>query len=129
MPQNRTLSAKQRKAIEGLVTAGTVAGAAQHAGCSRDTLYRWLRDDLDFAHALGEAEAETVAVIARRLAAVGPAAVEALHASMTDDAAPPAARIRAASAILGHVLRVRELAVVETRLHQLEATEPEAPAR
>jgi hypothetical protein len=129
MRQNRTLSAKQRRAIEGLVTVGTVAGAAAYAECSRDTLYRWLRDDLAFGEALHEAEMEAVSAIARRLAAVGPDAVATLEAAMTDDAATPAVRVRAASAVLGHVLQVRELAIVETRLQQLEAIEPAEPAR
>lgn len=125
MRQNRTLSSKQRRAIEGLLTTGTVAGAAQHAGCSRDSVYRWLKDDLPFIDTLNRAEAEAVAAIARRLVAVGPTAVSTLDAAMSDEATTPAVRVRAASAVLGHVLRLRELAVVEARLLALEADEPE----
>lgn len=123
MPQNRTLSAKQRRAVEGLVTIGTVSGAAAHAGCSRDSVYRWLRDDPHFVEFVRQTEVEAVAAIARRLTTIGQTAVDTLDHAMRDRDAPQGVRVRAASTVLSNVLRVRELAVVEARLLALEATD------
>jgi hypothetical protein len=122
MRQNRTLSAKQRRALDGLLAAGTVAGAAQRAGCSRDSVYRWLRDDPAFVQALRKAEAAATEAVSRRLLRLADTAADTLDEAMTSTASPPAVRVRSASVVLSALLRIRELATLETRLTQLEAS-------
>ena len=63
---DQTLSPKQRKAVHGLVLTGSVAGAAEYAGCCRDSIHRWTRQPA-FAHALHEAEADALDAVSRRL--------------------------------------------------------------
>lgn len=128
MSEDQTLTTKQRRAIEGLLLAGNVAGAAEHAGCTRDSIYRWMKQPA-FAQVLCEAEATAVDAVSRRLIRLADTAADTLDAAMTDAATPPAVRVRAASAVLGHVLQIRELATVEARLTELEAAEPPEPAR
>lgn len=40
---------KKKRFIETLAAQGTVSHAAQAAGVSRNTAYRWRQDDLEFA--------------------------------------------------------------------------------
>jgi hypothetical protein len=120
MSEDRTLTTKQRRAIEGLLLTGSVAGAAGHAGCTRDSIYRWAKQPV-FAQELREAEAAAVEAVSRRLLRLADTAADALDAAMTGDASPPAVRVRGAAVVLGALLRIRELCTLESRLLQLEA--------
>lgn len=51
---------KKKRFIETLAAQGTVSHAAQAAGVSRNTAYRWRRDDLEFAEAWDEAHDKAV---------------------------------------------------------------------
>jgi transposase-like protein len=51
---------KKKRFIETLATQGTVSHAAQAAGVSRNTAYRWRRDDFDFASLWDEAHENAV---------------------------------------------------------------------
>jgi hypothetical protein len=120
MSEDRTLSTKQRRAIEGLLLTGNVAGAAVHAGCTRDSIYRWSKQPA-FSQALRDAEAAAVDAVSRRLIRLADTAADTLDAAMTGEATAPAVRVRSASVVLAALLRVRELATLESRLAQLEA--------
>jgi hypothetical protein len=120
MSEDQTLTTKQRKAIEGLLLTGNVAGAAEYAHCTRDSIYRWNKQPA-FAQALREAEAAAVDAVSRRLIRLAETAADTLDAAMSGEATPPAVRVRSASVVLGALLRVRELATLEARLSQLEA--------
>ena len=122
MPTDRTpeqLTAKQRKAVEALLTTGEVAAAAQAAGVSRDTLYRWLKQPA-FLAAVREAEARALDDLSRLLVRLGRTATATLAKAMGDPSAPWATRVRAADAALGRLLQLRELATLESRVAELE---------
>lgn len=122
MSENRTLSAlspKQRKAVEALLTTGDATAAAQAAGIARDTLYRWLRQPL-FLEAVRAAEAQALDDLSRMLVRLGRTAVGTLAKAMSDAATPVATKVRAADATLGRLLTVRELAMLEARVAELE---------
>ena len=134
MPQNRTdrtsdLTPKQRQAVEALLTTGEVAAAAQAAGVSRDTLYRWLKQPA-FLQAVRDTEARALDDLSRLLARLGRTAAATLAKAMSDPAAPWATRVRAADAALGRLLQLRELATLEARVAELERVAGlEAPVR
>jgi transposase-like protein len=54
---------KKKRFIETLAAQGTVSHAAQAAGVSRNTAYRWRQDDLEFAEAWDEAHEKAVDVV------------------------------------------------------------------
>jgi len=113
------LTAKQRRAVAALLTAGDVSAAARETGVSRETLHRWLRQP-DFLEAVRVAEADALDNLSRSLVQLGRSAVETLEAAMGDPAAPWATRVRAADAALGRLLQLRELATLEARVTELE---------
>lgn len=120
MSEDQTLTSKQRKAIEGLLLTGNVAGAAEHARCTRDSIYRWTKQPA-FTQALREAESAAMDAVSRRLLRLAETAADTLDEAMTGGATPPAVRVRGASVVLGALLRVCELATLESRLAELEA--------
>lgn len=118
MADNLTL--KQRKAITALMTQPDTAAAARAAGVSRDTLYRWLAEPA-FQSALRKAEAAAIAAVSRSLVRLAERAAATLEGAMSDEAATASVRVRAADAVLGRLLQVRELVDLETRVQELEA--------
>ena len=122
MSVNRTdpsLTSKQRRAVGALLTTGEVVDAAQAAGVSRDTLYRWLKTPA-FQLAVRQAEAQALDDLSRLLVRLGRTAVATLAKVMNDPTVPPASRVRAADAALSRLLQLRELATLEARLTALE---------
>lgn len=114
------LTLKQRKAVTALLTTPDVTAAAKDAGVSRETVYKWMQLPL-FIAALHEAEAAALAAVSRSLVRLAERAAATLEGAMTDEAAPAATRVRAADAVLGRLLQVRELVVLEGRVRELEA--------
>ena len=115
----QALSAKQRTAVEALLAAGEVSGAAQAAGVSRATLHRWLAEPA-FLAAVREAEAQALDDLSRLLVRLGRTATATLDRAMNDASAPWATRVRAADATLSRLLQLRELATLEARVAELE---------
>lgn len=118
----KKLTPAQRKAIETLLTEGSVAAAALTAGVARSTLYRWMSDDA-FLVELRAAETLAVQSLSRSLTGLGESAVTALK-----DALAPgnktSTRLRAAEIVIGNLLRLRELVDLETRITALERGNP-----
>lgn len=121
MPEDQTLSTKQRKALEALLQTGEVSHAATTAGVSRDTIYRWMKQPT-FAAAVRHAEAQAIDEVSRVLIRLSRSAVGTLAAAMADREGPIGPRVRAADITLNRLLQVRELAVLEERVATLEAT-------
>ena len=119
MQQNRTLPSKQRKAVAALLTEPNATAAAKAAGVSRDTLYRWLAD-ASFQAALRDAEAGAIAAVSRSLVRLAEQAATTLDRAMTDPAAASSTKVRAADVILARMLQLREGAVLEERVRELE---------
>jgi transposase-like protein len=114
-----TLTQKQRKAVEALLTTGDVAAAAREVGVSRESLYRWMKQPA-FQVAVREAEAAALDELSRMLVRLGRTATGTLAKAMTDPAAPWPTRVRAADAALARLLQLRELATLEARVTELE---------
>ena len=117
MTENSRLTPKQRRGIAALLTCPTITEAAQVAECGERTLYTWL-DDPAFLAELRAAEDAMVDAAVRQLAVAAGAAVAAL-ADLVDNG-QPAVRLKAADAILNHLLRLRELRNLEGRITELE---------
>jgi len=115
----RSLTPKQRKAVEVLLSTGEVASAAQSLGVSRATLHRWLAEPV-FVEAVRAAEAQALDDLSRMLVRLGRTAAGTLAKAMSDAATPMATRVRAADATLGRLLQLRELATLEARVAELE---------
>ena len=113
------LSPKQRQAVEALLTTGEVAAAAQAAGVTRHTLYRWLKEPV-FLQAVRETEARALDELSRLLIRLGRTAAATLAKAMSDPAVPWSTRVRAADASLSRLLQLRELAVLDARVTELE---------
>ncbi len=114
-----TLSARQRRAVEALLATGEVTSAAQTVGVSRATLHRWLTEPV-FVAAVRSAEAQALDDLSRMLVRLGRTAAGTLARAMADPMTPSATRVRAADAVLGRLLQLRELATLEARVSELE---------
>jgi len=122
------LTHKQRKAVEALLTSGEIAAAAREANVSRDTLHRWLKQPL-FVQAVREAESRAIDDLSRLLVRLSRTAAATLAKAMSDPAIPPATRVRAADAVLGRLLQLRELATLDNRVTELERLAIQEPER
>ena len=119
MTENATLTPRQLRAVNALLTHPTVAAAAGVLGVAPSTIYRWLGENA-FRAALAQAEGEAVAAAGRRLAALAQGALDELARAMTDAQTPAPTRVRAAEVVLGHLLKYREIVQFENRLDALE---------
>lgn len=119
---DNNLSPKQRKAIESLLTSGTVADAARAAGVTRDTLYRWLKD-ATFAKALRVAEGLALEGLTRSLTMLGDKAVEALVAVFDDEAAPHAIKLKAAPIVFNSHPTYLQTTALADRIAAIEAAQ------
>ncbi|MCD6552444.1 MAG: helix-turn-helix domain-containing protein [Anaerolineae bacterium] len=108
---NANVTPKQRKAIEALLTTGSVAAAAKAAGVSRQTLYRW-RKDTDFQDALRDAEREALQALSRSLVRLAEKATRTLE-EMMESAERDSVKVRAADVVLARLLQVKSAADAE----------------
>jgi hypothetical protein len=110
---------KRELAIAALLTARTIADAAQACGLSERTLKRWLRDE-EFSKEYRQAKAETLTAAMGKLAANSAEAVDALLAVIRNRRASAAARVSASVRLLELAMRDREDDSLESRLRALE---------
>ena len=114
------LTTKQRVAIAALLEGQTQGTAATAAGVGRQTVSRWLSEPA-FSAALREGSDGAIRAASARLAALAEHAVTSIAVTMQQPTTPGAGvRLRAADALLGHALRIREHADILERLAQLE---------
>ena len=76
------LSGPRLAAWELLIAGHTVTAAAAGAGVSRETLHRWLKDDVEFRASLNRARAELQQAVAARLVACSAKAAENVAAAI-----------------------------------------------
>ena len=114
----KVLTPKQLRALESLLTDGTVQAAALAAGVSRKTLYVWL-GQTEFSAQLRRLEGELLQSMGRRLLALGEEAHDAvsdgLNASQRINT-----RLRAAQLVYEHGSRLSELIQIVSRIEALE---------
>ena len=112
-----SVSAKQQRAIEALLSSPSIRASAAKCGVGYSTLRRWL-DEPDFSTELAFARRELTrsAMDTLRAAAVEAATVLVRNLSGSNQAA----QIRAADLILAH-LKGDDLEALEQRLAKLES--------
>lgn len=113
------LRGKQIKAIESLIACNTLEEAAEVAGISRTTMYRYLKEPA-FEAELTRAKRQMVNRAILRLQQSCGDATRALAEICRDKEAPASARVTAAKAILDGALRAIELEDIESRIATLE---------
>ncbi len=118
--EKATLTPRQRLAVEALLKTGSPTKAAETAGVIRQTVHRWMHQPA-FAAALAQAETDALAALSRRLVDLGGTAATTLEDAMKYDVKAPGARVTAASAVLGNLLKLREVVALEDRVAALEA--------
>lgn len=119
MTENDSLSPYQMRALAALLQSGTNAEAAEKAGISESTLYRYLGDDT-FKAALREAQDVAIQAAVSLLSGEARAAAQTLAEIHKDKAVNPAVRVQAARAVLIENLKIREQHDVAERLAALE---------
>lgn len=118
MAKTGALTPKQRQAIASLLSERDVRGAAKAAGIAERTLHRWL-SDAGFRAALVDQEGEIIDQATRRLLDLTEHAIDTLDDIL--QTGNENQRLRASQAVLDHLLKLRELRNVESRLADLEA--------
>lgn len=118
MTENKTLTAKQKRAITALLTERTTRDAAKAAKVSESTLWRWL-DDSEFKAELTRQEGAVLDEVTRGLLTMQGAALEELR-DLINGPAPAGIRLQAVKAALELQLKYRELNSLEERIRKLE---------
>lgn len=117
--------ANQQKAITALLTTDTIAKAADQAGLSQETIYRYLRDPLFLAE-YRATRRDLMESTVGRLQNATDQAVHTLRRNM--QCGTPGAEIRAAQVILENASKGIELTEIVERLEALEqCTEASKP--
>ena len=111
------LTPQQRRAVRALLTCKTIQEAATTAQIAERTLYRWMQD-AGFQAAVFAAEGELIDGATRRLLRLQDSAIDVLDDLLT--ATGDGVKLRAAQTVLDHLLRLRELRDIESRLAALE---------
>ena len=118
MSTDDTLTARQKRAIAALVSEPTVKAAADKAGISRKTLYRYLADDA-FRAELSQAQSNVLRMSTLRLAGLLQKALDVIALDMLPGV-DGKIRLRAATAVLRHITGLLEYADLEQRVSELE---------
>lgn len=119
MAENDSLSPYQTRAITALLQSSTNAEAADAAGISESTLYRYLADDT-FKAALRDAQDRAIEAAISLLSGEARAAANTLAEIHRDKSVNPAVRVQAARAVLIENLKVRDKHEVLERIEALE---------
>ncbi|MBC7265303.1 MAG: helix-turn-helix domain-containing protein [Chloroflexi bacterium] len=120
MGQNATsekLNDKQRRAIRAILTERTITSAAQKAGVSRSTIYRWLEQPA-FVAALTQASDATQKAIAARLTGLLDRSLDVVGEALGNGDAK--IRLRAALGLLSRYDGLAEYLDLTARVSELE---------
>lgn len=113
------LNTKQERAIEHLLTAKTHKEAAQKAGVSLATLYRY-KQDYEFQAAYRERKKELFEGITNGLQCTSFEAIETLKEVMKNPSAAAMARVTAASKVLDLSYQSLDRDVLEKEIEELK---------
>jgi DNA-binding MurR/RpiR family transcriptional regulator len=114
-------SRKQDVAILALLTEPTIRGAAEKAGISEATLWRWMQKP-DFDEKYQEAKRQSVTHATARLRQSMTIAVDTLVEIAKNPRAQAMARVVASKTIIESAMKAHELEDVEERLKALESS-------
>lgn len=118
MTRNVTDHTRRSRALTALLAARSVDQAAQIAGVSRRTVFRWL-EDKEFRDQLKAAEGQALDEAARRLLSGQALALDVLE-DIISNSTKDADRRLAAVAWMDLLLRWREATALEDRIQVLE---------
>lgn len=118
MPKDE-LSSRQRRFVAAMLTARTVADAADAAGVTERTGLRYLSEPA-VKRALGRAMDQALGMVTRQVIDAMTSAVQTLEAIHQDDDNSPTARVSAARAILEAGPKLREAYDLADRVAMLE---------
>ena len=110
---------ERSRAIIALMECGTVSGAAEALGVSRQTLWRWSKEPA-FQAQLLEAKREANSAGLARLQNNLAGAVQTLEEIMRDPQLFAGARVHAAKAVLYGSIKAREIEDMEVRIKAVE---------
>lgn len=123
MSQNRYqtehLTGKRLKGVKALLTTDSIEDAAKTAGVTRNTLYRWLKEEI-FTKELSKAKRQMVQYSILKLQRSTKDAVQALSEICRDKDGTASARVAAAREILATSLKAIEIEELEARIEKLE---------
>jgi len=94
------LSPQQLAVICALSNGATLTAAAAEAGLHRNTITGWRRNSLPFQHALADAQYDRAMLYREKMEELVDLAVEALQQILSDPAASPNVRLKAALAVV-----------------------------
>jgi len=114
------LSAKQTRTLAALLSCRSVEEAAQKAGISSTTIFRWLRKDDAFRLEYRKGRSQLMEETLRQLQAGCNLAIETLSQVMGDCEATAASRVTAARTTLELSLRIQEHQDLAERIERLE---------
>ena len=114
------LTRLQEKAIEGLLATDTRAPAADYAGCSERSIYKWLNEPI-FKTALLQRENTLRREVGRLLAMDAKQARKVIKEIMADMRSEPNLRVRAGQILLSYMIKTQDQSDIEQRLSALEA--------
>lgn len=113
------LSDKQRQALTHFVSCASIERGCKEAGISRESYYRWLENPL-FKKELDSLREQSMSEAVDGLKYSMKVACQTLVSLCDDIECPHAVRRGAASDIISHVMKWREIQEIETRLEALE---------
>ena len=114
------LSRRQDALIHALLLAPTLAEAAQMAGISEVTAWRWLKKESTFQEAYREARREVVRQAVAQVQQACSLAVSTLTGVMQDHESSASAKVAAARTVLETAIKAIELEDLEARIVALE---------
>jgi transposase-like protein len=113
------LGKKQEIAVMALLTEATLKLAAEKAGVSESTLYRWQQLD-SFQEMFRTAKNQAVSQATARLQQSSTLAVDTLEDVMKNPKAAAMARVTAAKTVLEFCFKAYEIEEIKKRVEQLE---------
>jgi DNA-binding CsgD family transcriptional regulator len=114
-----SLTVKQERALQALLSHRTLKEAALAAGISETTLWRYMKDEA-FLRRLREAERDALTHISVRFHLSSSDADTILHDLMMKEETPASARISAVRTVLDYSIRLGQLNELNARMEQLE---------
>ena len=107
------------KMLESLLANGSIRRAAVALGCSAATIRNRLKNTA-FRQRYDEERATLLADVTEQMKSKVTAAVDTLHAVMTDENCAASVRVSAADSLLRHTLRFVEITELSARIAALE---------
>ena len=115
----KELTPKQQQALRLLVSQPSITTAADGAGVSERTVYRWL-DDPEFKQALNVALDQSIDAAARGLLGLTQKAIQTIECVIDDPDLHPSIRLKAAELDISNTLKLVELRNLAQRIAALE---------